>query len=150
MEIRMKLMPEGAGRIDEDFKRAKQALYNAIEPNEIVFILHTKFGISIRLMKIATRVQYRVAKQWVTHNVPPGSNEADVLKNLKAIVLFLAESGMLYQEEIARFLNSRRAEVGYARPITILRNADLNQITGVSARLVARLRGFDDDEEIAI
>jgi hypothetical protein len=144
------LHPEGIGSIAEDFRRAKQALYNATEPNEIVLVLHTKFGISIRMIKVATKVPYRVSKRWITHNASPGNDEAEVLQNFKAIVLFLAESGMFYIEEISRLLNSRQAEISFRRPITFLQDANLDQVISLSAKLVSRMRGFGDGEEIAL
>lgn len=69
------------------------------------------------------------------------SRNPALLNDLVAIVQLLSGAGVLYPEEIGRFLRGRCADLSYAQPIVLLRRGRYLEVQGAAERLIRRMEG---------
>lgn len=60
---------------------------------------------------------------------------------VSAIVGLLLESGLMFPDEVDRFLDSRNADLGYARPLVLLQRGHYQQVRCAAKLALARLSG---------
>lgn len=66
---------------------------------------------------------------------------ADRVDDLAGVVTLLAQSRTLYPKEVGRFLRARNRELGYARPLVLLRRGDYERVRREAQMFVMRLEG---------
>lgn len=64
-------------------------------------------------------------------------------ERLRPVVGLLANSGVLYPEEVGRWLQARIECLGWARPIILLRHRDPNALQRVTDAALAHVRALE-------
>jgi hypothetical protein len=95
------------------------------DPRELVRFLHDEIKLSDRELAKAVGGTHEVTiRRWRSKTAKGMPRDTEALDNLRAIVALLLGSGVLYPEEIGRFLRSRNEDLAYRRPLDLLESGD--------------------------
>jgi hypothetical protein len=78
--------------------------------------LHNQIRMTDEEIAKAANVRSQTVRRWRSPAAAHTPRNAERLDDLRAIVTLLLQSGLLYPEEIGRWLRARNGDLGWARP----------------------------------
>jgi hypothetical protein len=123
---------------------AKRAWEETQDPRELVRFLHDDVKLSDRELAKALGGTHEVTiRRWRSKSAPGVPRDTESLDDVRAVVALLLRSGVLYPEEIGRFLRARNEDLGHRRPLDLLGTGseeDFYRVLEAAELLIKRMR----------
>lgn len=116
------------------------------DPREFARFLHDTIRLTDQEIAIATGMSSEVSvRRWRSPAVGKLPRNTEGLDDLRAIVGLLLSSGLLYPEEVGRFLRARNADLDYVKPLVLIGRGEFDAVREAAEMLLRRLRGIEID-----
>jgi hypothetical protein len=110
------------------------------DPRELARYLHDTIRLSdAEIAQVAGVAHDVTVRRWRSRASTSAPRSTERLDDLRAIVGLLLNSGLLFPEEVGRFLRARNDDLGYARPLVLLGQGDFERVREAAERLLHRL-----------
>ena len=114
------------------------------DPRELVRFLHDEIKLSDRELAKALGGAHEVTiRRWRSKNTSGMPRDTESLDDVRAVVSLLLRSGVMYPEEIGRFLRARNEDLGHRRPLDLLGSGsedDFYRVLEAAEALVKRMQ----------
>jgi hypothetical protein len=127
--------------------RALEARLVSSDTRELARFLHDKIRITDEEIAKAANVRSQSVRRWRSSAATNSPRNTEQLDDLRAIVALLLQSGVLYPEEIGRWLRARNSDLGFARPNILIGQGKFDLVRRAADLHVARLEGRVLDPE---
>ena len=122
--------------------RALDARLVTSDTRDLTRFLHDKIRMSDDEIAAAAGVKSgQSVRRWRSTAATNAPRNVDRLDDLRAVVVLLLQSGVLYPEEIGRWLRARNADLGQARPTVLLGKGEFDAVRRAADLHVERLEG---------
>jgi len=113
-------------------------------PRELVRFLHDEIKLSDRELAKALGGTHEVTiRRWRSKSASGMPRDTESLDDVRAVVALLLRSGVMYPEEIGRFLRARNEDLGHRRPLDLLGSGsedDFYRVLEAAEALVKRMQ----------
>jgi hypothetical protein len=121
--------------------RALDARLISSDTRDLARFLHDKIRMTDAEIATAADVRSQTVRRWRSTAATSSPRNTERLDDLRAIVALLLQSGVLYAEEIGRWLRARSIDLGYARPYVLIGQGKFDAVRHAAEAHVARLEG---------
>jgi hypothetical protein len=116
------------------------------DPRELVRFLHDEIKLSDREVARALGGAHEVTiRRWRSKSASGMPRDTEQLDDVRAVVALLLRSGVLYPEEIGRFLRARNEDLGHQRPLDLLgtgNETEFYRVLEAAELLIKRLQAL--------
>jgi hypothetical protein len=136
---------------DDDLARAQarplpsirelEARLISSDTRDLARFLHNQIRMSDEEIAKAANVRSQTVRRWRSTAATNSPRNTERLDDLRAIVALLLQSGVLYPEEIGRWLRARNSDLGYARPNVLIGQGKFDIVRAAAEHHVTRLEG---------
>ena len=113
------------------------------DPRDLVRFLHDEVKLSDRELAKALGGTHEVTiRRWRSKNTAGMPRDTESLDDVRAVVALLLRSGVLYPEEVGRFLRARNEDLGHRRPLDLLgsdNEEDFYRVLEAAEQLIKRM-----------
>lgn len=111
------------------------------ETRDLAVFLHDKIRMTDDEIGLAAGVKSQTVRRWRSTASAHAPRNSEGLDDVRAVVILLLQSGVLYPEEVGRWLRARNADLGHARPTVMLRAGKFDAVRSAAELHVQRLNG---------
>lgn len=118
-----------------------QARLVSSDTRDLARFLHNQIRMTDEEIAKAANVRSQTVRRWRSTAATHTPRNTERLDDLRAIVALLLQSGVLYPEEIGRWLRARNSDLGWARPNILIGQGKFDIVRRAAEHHVIRLEG---------
>lgn len=120
------------------------------DEREVVRFLHDELKLTDSEIAQATAVRNPATiRRWRSRAAAGRPRNKERIDDLRTIAAMLINSGLLYPEQIGRFLRGRNPDLDFRRPLALLGRGDFDSVRHAAELLLDRLAGLDAEAATA-
>jgi hypothetical protein len=121
--------------------RELEARLISSDTRDLARFLHNQIRMTDDEIAKAANVRSQTVRRWRSTAATNTPRNTERLDDLRAVVALLLQAGVLYPEEISRWLRARNSDLGYARPNVLIGQGKFDIVRRAAEHHVARLEG---------
>lgn len=111
------------------------------DTRDLARFLHNQIRMTDEEIARAADVRSQTVRRWRSTAATNSPRNTERLDDLRAIVALLLQSGVVYPEEIGRWLRARNSDLGYGRPNVLIGQGKFDTVRAAAEHHVTRLEG---------
>lgn len=126
-------------------RRLRVRLAEAADDREIVRLLHDSVHLDDGDVARAAGVLPVTVRRWRSRSPKSKIRRWEQVDDIRALTALLVRSGLLEPGDIRQWLRGRNSDLGYQRPLDLIRAQEFERVLVAAETYLRRLQGLDDE-----